>query len=714
MALSLGRDYVRNLRAAGSVLALACFAATAFFALEVSKRRVALPVVKTAGLATGPVRWLPPFYAYIEAKSSLSCELEETGTRVLRLKLDDADGKQYLGMGFTGPFHVPADAELVLEWKRHGTSPGLEFHIVDAEPGRPGEVFSAVIPLIGETWTVSRIPLSAFTRNAFQDKSRPSDGVLNTDGLQAVELGFPVGTQMEVVIRRVEFDWGGAIDGSLFVFPPLAALGLFLTFRSFSLATLRAPGQRPATSRLTNRYVLACVTIAMLLKASFALPRRALSTLDLAVIGCVAAIVLVDELWAHSLQGGAAWTWRFIVPTAIAIFSGWTPPAVHYGLLSAAAVAPTVERHSWRRLGIFVFLVLGLVVVMRPLAPINARLSHLASACVVVLLLFVLTFYLRGREQMGITARTLQLYDGIFHESSECIYTLDPHGRITSVNPGFERLLARPAGELLGSRLDSYVVAEDCTRVATALTPDASHASIDLRFADARGRVRYTLTRIQPVVGGDSTAGYQVISTDISERRLLEEELLKANRELQALSERDDLTSLFNRRCFDRHLGQEFARARRAQGPLALVLCDIDYFKGYNDTVGHQGGDDVLRAVALLLSGFARRAGEMAARYGGDEFALILPAMDATSLGYICERLRAAVETAELPHPQSAISTFLTLSIGAASIQPSAENTPEDLIATADRALYQAKERGRNRVAVLTELVRAGVSLRNP
>ena len=144
-----------------------------------------------------------------------------------------------------------------------------------------------------------------------------------------------------------------------------------------------------------------------------------------------------------------------------------------------------------------------------------------------------------------------------------------------------------------------------------------------------------------------------------------------------------------------------------------LILCDIDYCKGYNDTVGHQGGDDVLRAVGLLLQGFARRAGEMAARYGGAEFALILPSTDASSLAYIGERLRAAVETAELPHPESAISPFLTLSIGGASIQPSADSTPEDLIATADRALYQAKERGSNRMALLTELVRAGISSRN-
>ncbi len=709
MAVPLGRDYLRNLRVAAAVLALACLAAMALFIREISRQREERPVVSIAGFATGPVRWQPTVYSYNEAKSALICEADERGERTLRVRLDDVDGTSYLGVGFTGPFKVPTDAELVLDWKRRGTSPGIEFHLVDAEAGRKGEVFSTQIPLIGEDWTVSRIPLSAFSRNAFQDAGRPSDGQLNPDGIQAVEIGFPLGTRMDVVVRSIGFVWGDTLDASVFVFPPLVAVGLLLILRSFSLATLTATA-RIITARLTNRYVLACVTTAALLE--FAGARRGLGTTELAALAGFAALVLLDEAWAHPLQGTPAWAWRVMAFLGLAVWGGLSPTPLQYGLLCVAAIAPAFERPGWRLLAVFSALALGLVVVMRPLAPLTARLPQLAGACVAVLLLFLLALYLHGRQQMQITARTLQLYDGIFHESSECIYTLDAQGSVTSVNPGFERLLGRPAKELLGTRLDAFLVEEDRERVMAALNPDASHASTDLRFVDATGRVRYTLTRIQPVVGGDTAAGFQVISTDISERRLLEEELVKANRELQALSERDDLTALFNRRCFDRHMGQEFARARRSHTPLALVLCDIDYFKGYNDTVGHQGGDDVLRAVGLLLSGFARRAGEMAARYGGDEFALILPGSDGTSLGYICERLRAAVETAELPHPQSAISTFLTLSIGAASIQPSADCKPEDLIATADRALYQAKERGRNRVALLTDLVRAGVSLR--
>jgi diguanylate cyclase (GGDEF)-like protein/PAS domain S-box-containing protein len=703
MAVPLGREYLRNLRVAAGLLALACLAATAFFVLEVSKRRTERPLLRIAEIPTGALLWQPSIYAYNEAKSAIFCEADQAGERTLRLKLDDSDGKTYLGVGFSGPFHVPEDAELVLDWKRHGSSPGLEFHVVDAEPGRVGEVFSAIIPLIGEDWTVSRIPLSAFTRNTFQDKSRPSDGKLNPDGIQAVELGFPVGTRMDVVIRSIAFVWGERLGASLFALPLLVGAGLFLIFRSFSLATLKAPVQRLASSGLTNRYVLAAVIAALLLTITRS-ARRAVAPLDLVLSACVVAIVLLDEVWSHPLEGRPAWTWRFMVPLIAAVLAGWAPTPVPYGLICAAAVAPALERHAWHRLAVFSFLVLGLVGAMRPLA-VDVRLPHLASASVVVLLLFVLTLYLRGREQVQITARTLQLYDGIFHDSSEGIYTLDARGTITSVNPGFERLLGRPASELVGSKLDGYLVEEDRERFSGARAADGDHASVDLRFVDATGRARYTLTRIQPL-SGESTTGFQAVSTDISERRLLEEELLKGNRELQALSERDDLTALSNRRCFDRHLGQEFARARRSHTPLALILCDIDYFKGYNDRVGHQGGDDVLRAVALLLSGFARRAGEMAARYGGDEFALILPTMDAESLAFIGERLRAAVETAELPHPESAVSPFLTLSIGAASVQPSADCTPEDLIATADRALYQAKERGRNRVAVLVDMVR--------
>jgi diguanylate cyclase (GGDEF)-like protein/PAS domain S-box-containing protein len=707
MRVPPGREYLRQLRIAAGLLAVACLTAAVIFVAEVS-RRGEVPVMQAEDLLSD-LRWGQSLYSYNEAKSSPSGESGAKGERLLKMRLDDAEGKSYLGFGFGGSFHVPKDADLVLHWKRQGSARSMEFHVVDAGPGRPGEVFSTVIPLIGEGWTVSRIPLSALTRNTFQDASRPKDGVLNPDGIQAVELGFPAGTQMELLIRRIAFVWGGGMHPSFLSLPVLVAVGLLLTFRSFSLDTLRAPGQRFATSRLTNRYVLVLATAAIITMQT-EVPRRSVSTADVLVLACAVALLLLDEAWLHPLQGGQLWPWRYMVLLTAALLGGSAPSPVQYGLLCAAAVAPTFERPGWHRLAIFALLAPGLVGVMRPFAPLNARLGHLGAAGLVVVMMFVGAQYLRSRERMQITARTLQLYDGIFHHSSEGIYTFDADGTITSVNPGFERLLARSAEQLLGSRLDEHIASEDRALLAEARAADTARASVDLRFVDAEGALHYTMTRIQPVAGGESAAGFQAISTDISERRLLEEELLKANRELQTLSERDDLTNLFNRRCFDRHLRQEFARARRARTPLALILCDIDHFKDYNDTIGHQGGDDLLRAVGMLLAGFARRAGEMAARYGGDEFALILPAVDGESLGFVAERLRAAFETAELPHPSSAVSPFLTLSIGATSVEPLAEFTPEDVIATADRALYQAKERGRNRVVVLVDVQRSDPS----
>jgi diguanylate cyclase (GGDEF)-like protein/PAS domain S-box-containing protein len=703
MGVTLGRGYLRQLRLAAALLAVVCLVASAVFVVEATKTGGAVPVMRGAEFPEGPLRWGPTFYSYNEAKSKPSAEKGPNGERLLRIRLDDAEGTSYLGFGFGGPFHVPRNAELVLEWKRSGFSRSMEFHVVDAGPGTPGEVFSAVLPLIDEGWTVTRIPLAAFNRNTLQAAGRPSDGVLNPDGIASVELGFPAGTRMDLVFRRIEFFWGGGVRGlhpSFFAFPPLVLVGLVLAFRSFSLDTLRAPGEGFIAARLTNRYVLVLLTTAVLTMQTEA-ARRMLSIADLVVLAAAVSVVVLDEVRLHALRRSQLWPWRYVVLLATAILGGSQPSPVQYGLLCAAALAPAFERPGGRRLAVFSLLTLALVGAMRPFAPLPARLPHLAAAGVVALLAFVFAQYLRGREQMQLTSRTLQLYDGLFHNTSEGIYTFDADGTITSVNPGFERLLGRPASALVGSVLDGHVATEDVARLEEVRAGGKSSKSVDLRFLNATGALRYTLTRIQPVAGGEGTSGFQAISTDISERRLLEEELLRANRELQLLSEHDDLTNLSNRRSFDRHLKQEFARARRAQAPLALILCDIDHFKDYNDAIGHQGGDEMLRAVGLLLAGFARRAGEMAARYGGDEFALILPAVDAEPLSLVCERLRAAFEAAELPHPGSAVSCFVTLSIGAASVIPSARRTPEDLIATADRALYQAKERGRNRAVVL-------------
>lgn len=186
---------------------------------------------------------------------------------------------------------------------------------------------------------------------------------------------------------------------------------------------------------------------------------------------------------------------------------------------------------------------------------------------------------------------------------------------------------------------------------------------------------------------------------DIIERKYAENMLKDANERLERLSTSDGLTGVANRRCFDQTLEREWNRLRRTREPLSLIMSDVDFFKLYNDTYGHQGGDDCLKSVAQTLNGAARRGGDCVARYGGEEFAVILPATDAQGAFAVAEKIRRSVEQRNLEHKKSGIASCVTLSLGVATIVPTGEETPEHLIKCADEALYQAKSTGRNRVS---------------
>jgi diguanylate cyclase (GGDEF)-like protein len=177
------------------------------------------------------------------------------------------------------------------------------------------------------------------------------------------------------------------------------------------------------------------------------------------------------------------------------------------------------------------------------------------------------------------------------------------------------------------------------------------------------------------------------------------ERLREANEALQRLSHLDGLTGIPNRRRFDEALALEWRRALRAGEPLSLLLVDIDCFKPFNDTYGHQQGDDCLRRVAAVLQGSLQRAGDLLARYGGEEFAAVLPAADAAGALAYAEALRAAVEALAIPHQRSTAGAVVTVSAGVATFCPSEGGSPEELLARTDRALYAAKHAGRNRVA---------------
>ena len=184
----------------------------------------------------------------------------------------------------------------------------------------------------------------------------------------------------------------------------------------------------------------------------------------------------------------------------------------------------------------------------------------------------------------------------------------------------------------------------------------------------------------------------------VQQLRETSDKLIKANRELHLISSRDGLTGVANRRYLDEMIDIEWQRARRMKTETAFLMIDIDYFKRYNDEFGHQRGDDCLKAVARVLERGVDRSADFVARYGGEEFVILLPATGLEGAIVVAERLRVAVESLDIRHPTSGVSDVVTVSIGVASISYSSDETLESLIETADRALYTAKQHGRNRV----------------
>ncbi|MCF8105320.1 MAG: GGDEF domain-containing protein, partial [Desulfohalobiaceae bacterium] len=181
------------------------------------------------------------------------------------------------------------------------------------------------------------------------------------------------------------------------------------------------------------------------------------------------------------------------------------------------------------------------------------------------------------------------------------------------------------------------------------------------------------------------------IVRDISHRKKMEEEL-------QRLSFQDGLTGVANRRLFEQTLDREWRRMTRNQSPLSLIMLDIDHFKAYNDTYGHQQGDWCLQQVAQQLKKSVKRPGDLAARYGGEEFAVILPHTGASGAMRLAEKIKDGVQQLDVPHEASPVAAHVTVSLGVAWRIPDDSAAPEDLVAAADSALYQAKAEGRNRV----------------
>lgn len=183
------------------------------------------------------------------------------------------------------------------------------------------------------------------------------------------------------------------------------------------------------------------------------------------------------------------------------------------------------------------------------------------------------------------------------------------------------------------------------------------------------------------------------VGRDISLRKQREQDLIER-------SLRDGLTGVWNRRAFDERLQEYWRNGARKGRPLAVVMIDVDHFKAYNDSLGHPAGDECLRQVAQALKSGVLRGSSMLARYGGEEFVALLDEADAEAARSVAERMRQTVLSLAMPHPSSSVGSSVTISAGAASCIPVADQDFKQLMTAADAALYRAKQGGRNRVAI--------------
>ena len=306
-----------------------------------------------------------------------------------------------------------------------------------------------------------------------------------------------------------------------------------------------------------------------------------------------------------------------------------------------------------------------------------------------------------------------RLLEGVVQAAKMGALVLDSERRVVLWNRWMEQhaqrgaagVLGRPLPELFPDMADSRTMAaiDSALRnnfaALVSQTLNRSPFPLYATPADAAAGVRIQqAVQVMPL-SLDGLARHCLVQViDVTAAVARETRLRAQALELQAQVFADGLTGIANRRRFDHHLDTELRRTRRACAPLSLLMIDVDHFKGYNDRYGHQRGDSCLTRVALALSAAIERPADLLARYGGEEFAAILPDTDAGGARKVAERMRAAVSTLAIEHAGAASAGHVTISIGSVTRIPTAACAAADLLAAADRALYQAKHDGRNRV----------------
>ena len=289
-------------------------------------------------------------------------------------------------------------------------------------------------------------------------------------------------------------------------------------------------------------------------------------------------------------------------------------------------------------------------------------------------------------------------YRTIYLHAAEGILLINFQGDIVECNPQILAMLGYQERDVVGRNIFSLFHPEDLERLPPQIDKLRSG---EVLFIERRMRTASGVYLLYEQSGKKINEDLIILLyRDITERKIAELALERANEALDRLAHFDGLTHIANRRKFDQVIKAEWQRMKREGKQLGLILCDIDFFKQFNDIYGHQAGDDCLRSVASALSSVVHRPADMVARYGGEEFVVLLPDTDYEGCRKIAEKMRNKIESLRINHKGSKVHSFVTMSFGVALISPiDIDEQYEVLIAAADKALYLAKEGGRNQVS---------------
>ncbi len=290
-----------------------------------------------------------------------------------------------------------------------------------------------------------------------------------------------------------------------------------------------------------------------------------------------------------------------------------------------------------------------------------------------------------------------QSFKFLTENSADMIFRCDFTPKFTYVSPSSLRLLGKAPEEFIGLHPSSAVFGEDLPIVRKHIEelskPGSEPSNVAVRFFHKNGSLVWMEVSARMIEDPETGEAREMIlvARDLTERKKLEDQL-------RAIAMTDGLTGLANRRAFDEELERQWTRVRGDSSQFSLVLLDIDYFKKFNDEYGHLAGDDCLRVVGAAVKS-AVREGDIVARYGGEEIAIILPATDAAEALAVAETVRKAIEGLKVPHAGNPDSGKVTASLGVATALARAGGAirmPESLVLSADKALYMAKSEGRN------------------